>query len=439
VKRADKPGQDPEGGSMAEPGWWERAVAVIPGGVNSPVRSFRGVGGEPFLVQRGAGARLEAVDGRQFIDYVMSYGPLILGHAHAGVVRAAQEAAAQGLSFGAPTPLEVRLAEKLVDALPGLEMVRMVNSGTEATMAALRVARAATGRSRVVKFTGCYHGHHDSLLIRAGSGAATLGVPDSAGVPGVMAELTIALPYNDRDALAEAFRRWGPDIAAVIVEPVAGNMGTVLPAPGFLEDLRALTRATGALLVMDEVMTGFRVAWGGAQVRYGIEPDLTCLAKVIGGGLPVAAYGGRRDLMEWVAPLGPVYQAGTLSGNPVGMAAGLAQLDAIGGPEFYGRLEASTRALADGLQERAARRGQTVTTVAVGGMLSLFFASAAPQDFDAVMATDTDRFRRFFHAMLEAGVFWPPSPFETAFLSAAHDAAVIDETLAAADRAFASL
>lgn len=424
---------------MAEPGWWERAVAVIPGGVNSPVRSFRGVGGEPFLVQRGAGARLEAVDGRQFIDYVMSYGPLILGHAHAGVVRAAQEAAAQGLSFGAPTPLEVRLAEKLVDALPGLEMVRMVNSGTEATMAALRVARAATGRSRVVKFTGCYHGHHDSLLIRAGSGAATLGVPDSAGVPGVMAELTIALPYNDRDALAEAFRRWGPDIAAVIVEPVAGNMGTVLPAPGFLEDLRALTRATGALLVMDEVMTGFRVAWGGAQVRYGIEPDLTCLAKVIGGGLPVAAYGGRRDLMEWVAPLGPVYQAGTLSGNPVGMAAGLAQLDAIGGPEFYGRLEASTRALADGLQERAARRGQTVTTVAVGGMLSLFFASAAPQDFDAVMATDTDRFRRFFHAMLEAGVFWPPSPFETAFLSAAHDAAVIDETLAAADRAFASL
>lgn len=424
---------------MAEPGWWERAVAVIPGGVNSPVRSFRGVGGEPFLVQRGAGARLEAVDGRQFIDYVMSYGPLILGHAHAGVVRAAQEAAAQGLSFGAPTPLEVRLAEKLVDALPGLEMVRMVNSGTEATMAALRVARAATGRSRVVKFTGCYHGHHDSLLIRAGSGAATLGVPDSAGVPGVMAELTIALPYNDRDALAEAFRRWGPDIAAVIVEPVAGNMGTVLPAPGFLEDLRALTRATGALLVMDEVMTGFRVAWGGAQVRYGIEPDLTCLAKVIGGGLPVAAYGGRRDLMEWVAPLGPVYQAGTLSGNPVGMAAGLAQLDAIGGPEFYGRLEASTRALADGLQERAARRGQTVTTVAVGGMLSLFFASAPPQDFDAVMATDTDRFRRFFHAMLEAGVFWPPSPFETAFLSAAHDAAVIDETLAAADRAFASL
>ncbi len=424
---------------MAEPGWWERAVAVIPGGVNSPVRSFRGVGGEPFLVQRGAGARLEAVDGRQFIDYVMSYGPLILGHAHAGVVRAAQEAAAQGLSFGAPTPLEVRLAEKLVDALPGLEMVRMVNSGTEATMAALRVARAATGRSRVVKFTGCYHGHHDSLLIRAGSGAATLGVPDSAGVPGVMAELTIALPYNDRDALAEAFRRWGPDIAAVIVEPVAGNMGTVLPAPGFLEDLRALTGATGALLVMDEVMTGFRVAWGGAQVRYGIEPDLTCLAKVIGGGLPVAAYGGRRDLMEWVAPLGPVYQAGTLSGNPVGMAAGLAQLDAIGGPEFYGRLEASTRALADGLQERAARRGQTVTTVAVGGMLSLFFASAAPQDFDAVMATDTDRFRRFFHAMLEAGVFWPPSPFETAFLSAAHDAAIIDETLAAADRAFASL
>jgi glutamate-1-semialdehyde 2,1-aminomutase len=424
---------------MAEPGWWERAVAVIPGGVNSPVRSFRGVGGEPFLVQRGAGARLQAVDGRQFIDYVMSYGPLILGHAHPGVVRAAQEAAAQGLSFGAPTPLEVRLAEKLVGALPGLEMVRMVNSGTEATMAALRVARAATGRSRVVKFTGCYHGHHDSLLIRAGSGAATLGVPDSAGVPGVMAELTIALPYNDRDALAEAFRRWGPDIAAVIVEPVAGNMGTVLPAPGFLEDLRALTRANGALLVMDEVMTGFRVAWGGAQVRYGIEPDLTCLAKVIGGGLPVAAYGGRRDLMEWVAPLGPVYQAGTLSGNPVGMAAGLAQLDAIGGPEFYGRLEASTRALADGLRERAARRGQTVTTVAVGGMLSLFFASAPPRDFDAVMATDTDRFRRFFHAMLEAGVFWPPSPFETAFLSAAHDAAVIDETLAAADRAFAVL
>jgi len=419
--------------------WWDRAASVIPGGVNSPVRSFRGVGGTPFFVRRGAGARLETVDGRTVIDYVMSYGPLILGHAHPAVVAAAQAAAAEGLSFGAPTPREVELAELLVEALPAMDWVRMVNSGTEATMAALRVARAATGRERVVKFMGCYHGHHDSLLVRAGSGAATLGVPDSAGVPAAMAELTVTLPYNDREALGEAFRQWGDEVAAVIVEPVAGNMGTVLPQPGFLEDIRRLTREHGALLVMDEVMTGFRVAWGGAQVRYGIDPDLTCLAKVIGAGLPVAAYGGRREFMSLVAPLGPVYQAGTLSGNPVGMAAGLAQLTTVGGPPFYRELERRTKALAAGLHERAARHGVAVSTVAVGGMLSLFFSADAPHDFDAVTATDTARFRRFFHALLDEGVFWPPSPFETAFLSAAHDDEVIEETLSAADRAFARL
>ncbi len=419
--------------------WWDRAASVIPGGVNSPVRSFRGVGGTPFFVRRGIGARLETVDGRTVVDYVMSYGPLILGHAHPAVVAAAQEAAAEGLSFGAPTPREVELAELLVEALPAMDWVRMVNSGTEATMAALRVARAATGRERVIKFTGCYHGHHDSLLVRAGSGAATLGVPDSAGVPAAMAELTVTLPYNDRGALADAFRQWGDDVAAVIVEPVAGNMGTVLPEPGFLEDIRRLTRDHGALLVMDEVMTGFRVAWGGAQVRYGIEPDLTCLAKVIGAGLPVAAYGGRREFMSLVAPLGPVYQAGTLSGNPVGMAAGLAQLKVVGGPPFYRELERRTEALAEGLRERAARHGVTVSTVAVGGMLSLFFSEKAPHNFEAVAATDTARFRRFFHALLDEGVFWPPSPFETAFLSQAHDDDVIEETLGAADRAFARL
>ena len=416
--------------------WWERAQRVIPGGVNSPVRSFKNVGGAPFLVRSGRGAYVTTEDGRTLVDYVMSWGPLLLGHAHPAVVEAASKAAADGLSFGAPTVAEVELAEMLCGALPGFDVVRMVNSGTEATMSAMRVARAATGRSKVVKFTGCYHGHHDSLLIRAGSGAATFGVPDSAGVPERLAELTMTVPYNDLGAVRQVFREWGPEIAAVIVEPVAGNMGTVLPVPGFLEGLRQVTAEAGALLVLDEVMTGFRVAWGGAQVRYGIRPDLTCLAKVIGGGLPVAAYGGRRELMELVAPLGPVYQAGTLSGNPVGMAAGLAQLRTVGGPAFYGPLEDAAQALGRGLEEAARRHGVALSTVVAGGMLSAFFAEAAPVNFDEVARTDDRAFRRFFHALLDEGIFWPPSPYETAFVSSAHDPAVVEKTLAAAERAF---
>jgi glutamate-1-semialdehyde 2,1-aminomutase len=418
--------------------WWDRAEAVLPGGVNSPVRSFRGVGGRPFLVREGRGPLLVDVEGREYIDYVMSYGPLILGHAHPAVVDAASAAVRRGLSYGAPTPAEVEVAELLTAALPAVEMVRMVNSGTEATMSALRVARAATGRPLVVKFVGCYHGHHDSLLIRAGSGAATIGVPDSAGVPEQLAGLTIPVPYNDLDAVRAVFRERGQEIAAVIVEPVAGNMGTVPPVPGFLEGLRAVTREHGALLVFDEVMTGFRVAWGGAQVRWAIEPDLCCLAKVIGAGMPVGAYGGRRDLMRLVAPVGPVYQAGTLSGNPVAMAAGLAQLSTIGGPPFYDALSRTAEALARGLEERARRHGVTAVAVAVGGMVSLFFAERAPRNFEEVTRTDTDRFRRFFHGMRERGVFWPPSPFETAFPSAAHDPETIEMTLDAADRVFGS-
>lgn len=423
----------------ADEPWGTRARTLMPGGVSSPVRSFRGVGGEPFFVERGEGPYLLDVGGRRFIDLVMSYGPLILGHAPAPVVAAATRAVAHGLSFGAPSPLEVLLAERITGAMPAVEKLRFVNSGTEATMSALRVARAATGRRLVVKFSGCYHGHHDSLLIRAGSGAATLGVPDSAGVPVELAALTVSVPYNDIDAVTRLFHDRGSDIAAVIVEPVAGNMGTVLPAPGFLEALRALTQEAGALLVFDEVMTGFRVGWGGVQGWRGITPDLTCLAKVIGAGMPVGAYGGRRELMNLVAPEGPVYQAGTLSGNPVAMAAGLAQLDAIGGPAFYEDLSERTAALADGLEAAAARHRVPAVAPRLGGMMTLFFAERAPRDMAESEAADRERFRRFFHGMLAEGVFWPPSPFETAFMSAAHTPDVIDRVLAAADRVLARL
>jgi glutamate-1-semialdehyde 2,1-aminomutase len=355
------------------------------------------------------------------------------------VVQAAASAAARGLSFGAPTVDEVRMAEELTRVVPGLEMVRMVNSGTEATMSALRLARAATGRPLVVKFEGSYHGHHDSLLIRAGSGAATTGVPDSLGVPPQVAGLTVPLPYNDLEAVRHLLATRGAEIAAVIVEPVAGNMGTVLPVPGFLEGLREATRQVGALLVADEVMTGFRVAHAGAQALASFAPDLICLAKVIGAGLPVGAYGGRRDLMGMVAPLGGVYQAGTLSGNPVAMAAGLAQLEAVAAPGFYERLGETTAALADGLEERARRHRVDLAVARAGGMLTAFFASRPPVSFAEVQATDTARFRRFFHGMLERGIFWPPSPFETAFPSAAHDARALEATLAAADAVFAAL
>ncbi len=428
-----------EGVPYADDPWGTRARALMPGGVSSPVRSFRGVGGEPFFVDRGEGPYLVDVGGRRLIDLVMSYGPLILGHAAAPVVAAATRAVAHGLSFGAPSPREVLLAERITGAMPAVEKLRFVNSGTEATMSALRVARAATGRRLVVKFSGCYHGHHDSLLIRAGSGAAALGVPDSAGVPAEWAALTVSVPYNDTDAVTQLFHDRGSEIAAVIVEPVAGNMGTVLPVPGFLEALRSLTQAAGALLVFDEVMTGFRVGWGGAQGWGDITPDLTCLAKVIGAGMPVGAYGGRRELMNLVAPEGPVYQAGTLSGNPVAMAAGLAQLDTIGGPAFYEDLAASTASLAKGLEARAARRRVPAVAPHVGGMMTLFFAARAPRSMAESEAADRDRFRRFFHGMLAEGVFWPPSPFETAFVSQAHTADVIDRVLAAADRVLAGL
>ncbi|MBX5467889.1 MAG: glutamate-1-semialdehyde 2,1-aminomutase [Firmicutes bacterium] len=418
---------------------WERALKVLPGGVNSPVRSFRGVGGQPFIAERGEGPYLYDEDGRRYIDYVMSYGPLILGHAHPTVVAAVQDAAGRGLSFGTPTRAEVEMAERLTGAVPGLELVRMVNSGTEATMTALRVARAVTGRARVLKFEGCYHGHHDTLLIKAGSGAATLGVPDSEGVPTALAALTLTVPYNDAEAVAACFRTFGQEIAAVIFEPVAGNMGTVPAEPGFLETVARAARAAGALVVVDEVMTGFRVAWGGATRLYALEPDLVCLGKVIGAGMPVAAYGGRRPYMERVAPLGGVYQAGTLSGNPLAMAAGLAQLEVLSQPGQYQRLAAVTEALAVGLEERARRHGVEAVASWRPGMLTLFFRATPPKNFAEVAASDLSRFRRFFHGMREAGVFWPPSPFETAFPSLAHDATAVEQTLAAADQVFRAL
>ncbi|SMC02146.1 glutamate-1-semialdehyde 2,1-aminomutase [Sulfobacillus thermosulfidooxidans DSM 9293] len=419
--------------------YWQRAQNVLPGGVNSPVRSFKGVGGEPFFVKRGQGPYLFDDQGRQYIDFVMSYGPLILGHAHPKVVAAVSEQATQGLSYGAPTDLEVEMAETLVQAVPGLEMVRMVNSGTEATMAAIRVARGVTGRDRILKFAGSYHGHGDSLLVKAGSGAATMGVPDSLGVPKALAELTLTVPYNDVDALRTVFNAVGDQIAAVIMEPVAGNMGTVLPQPGFLDTVRQLTRQYGALWIVDEVMTGFRVAWGGASRLFGLEPDLVCLAKVIGAGMPVGAYGGKKSYMQEVAPLGPVYQAGTLSGNPVAMAAGLAQLHEIHQPDFYSQLEQKTRTLAEELVARGRAHGIAVSANTIGGMFTLFFSDMPPRNFDEVSHSDHARYRKFFHGMLEQGVFFPPSPFETAFPSWAHTEATIQATLEAADRVFQQL
>ncbi len=419
--------------------YWERAQKVLPGGVNSPVRSFKGVGGTPFFARRGEGPYLEDEEGRRYIDYVMSYGPLILGHAHPSVVKAVTGQAGKGLSYGVPTVLEVEMGEILTQAVPGLDMVRMVNSGTEATMSAIRVARGVTGRSRILKFAGSYHGHGDSLLVKAGSGAATMGIPDSKGVPAALAELTLTLPYNDTEGLKDIFERVGPDIAAVISEPVAGNMGTVLPAAEFLETVRALTRRYGALWIVDEVMTGFRVDWGGASRFFGLEPDLVCLAKVIGAGMPVGAYGGRREYMEHVAPLGPVYQAGTLSGNPVAMSAGIAQLRAIGGPEFYPALTEKTAALAHGLVEIGRRHHIPVSTNTIGGMFTLFFRDSPPRNFDEVSASDRGRYAQFFHGMLAEGIFFPPSPFETAFPSWAHNESTAKATLEAAERVFSRL
>ncbi len=416
------------------------ACRYIPGGVNSPVRAFRGVGGEPIFFKRASGAHVTAADGRRFIDYVGSWGPMILGHAHPEVIAAVQAVAADGLSFGAPTELETHLARRVVDLMPSIERVRFVSSGTEATMSAIRLARGFTARDTIVKFEGCYHGHSDSLLIKAGSGALTFGVPTSPGVPRALAAHTVTLPYNDAGRVRDAFRQLAGQIACVIVEPVAGNMNCVPPAPGFLQALREECDRDGALLILDEVMTGFRVALGGAQQLYGVRPDLTTLGKIIGGGMPVGAFGGRRDVMEHLAPLGPVYQAGTLSGNPVAMTAGLKTLELISVPGFHQRLQAVTDDLLRRLAAAAAAAGVPFATNHVCGMFGLFFTTQPRvESFDQVMACDVERFKRFFHLMLNEGVYLAPSAFEAGFLSAAHGGAEIDATVAAASRAFAAL
>jgi glutamate-1-semialdehyde 2,1-aminomutase len=418
---------------------FEEASRYIPGGVNSPVRAFRGVGGEPLFIERASGACIHAADGRSYIDYVGSWGPMILGHAHPQVVREVQERAALGLSFGAPTQIETQLARRICELMPAIELVRMVSSGTEATMSAIRLARGYTGRDKIVKFEGCYHGHSDSLLVKAGSGALTLGVPTSPGVPKELAAQTLTLAYNDIAQVQQLFSDIGGEIACVIVEPVAGNMNCVPPVPGFLEALRSLCDRHGSVLIFDEVMTGFRVALGGAQALYGIRPDLTTLGKIVGGGMPVGAFGGRRDIMERIAPLGPVYQAGTLSGNPVAMAAGLATLEGVSATGFHQRLAARTSQLAEGLTHAARAAGVPFSTNHVCGMFGLFFADKAPRYFREVMACDIERFRRFFHAMLDEGVYLAPSAFEAGFVSAAHGEEEIERTIAAARRAFARL
>ncbi len=419
---------------------YQEACRYIPGGVNSPVRAFRSVGGEPIFFKKAAGAHTLAEDGRRFIDYVGSWGPMILGHAHPEVIAAVQRVAADGLSFGAPTELETQLARRVVELVPSIELVRFVSSGTEATMSAIRLARGFTGRETIVKFEGCYHGHSDSLLIKAGSGALTFGVPTSPGVPKALAAHTVTLSYNDSDQVREAFRQIGGQIACIIVEPIAGNMNCVLPAPGFLKTLREECDRAGALLIFDEVMTGFRVALGGAQELYGIRPDLTTLGKIIGGGMPVGAFGGRRDIMEQLAPLGPIYQAGTLSGNPVAMVAGLTTLELIAAPGFHHRLTAMTDILVKRLAGAAASAGIALATNHVCGMFGLFFTDERRIDtFAKVMGCDLERFKRFFHRMLEEGVYFAPSAFEAGFLSSAHSTADIDATVAAAANTFASL
>jgi glutamate-1-semialdehyde 2,1-aminomutase len=413
-----------------------RALRLIPGGVNSPVRAFKAVGGTPLFIGKAEGSRVFDADGRAYIDYVGSWGPMILGHAHPPIVDAVREAASRGTSYGAPCAAEVELAERVVRHVPSVEKVRFVSSGTEATMSALRVARGFTGRRKILKFEGCYHGHADGLLVAAGSGVATLGIPGSPGVPeGTVAD-TIVIPFNDTRALEAVFTEHGTDIAAVIVEPVSGNMGCVAPREGYLQALRSVTKDAGTILIFDEVMTGFRLALGGAQALYGIRPDMTCLGKVVGGGLPAAAYGGRAEIMDTVAPLGPVYQAGTLSGNPLAMAAGTVALDLLQKPGTYEALEAKSARLQAGLAGAALSAGVAVTINRVGSMMTVFFCPGPVTDYASAKTSDTARFGRFFHGLLERGVYLPPAQFEAAFVSLAHTEADIDETVRAARAAF---
>ncbi len=415
---------------------FSRATALIPGGVNSPVRAFKSVGGEPFFVERADGAFLHDVDGNRYIDYVGSWGPMIVGHNHPRVRKAVADAIGRGLSYGAPCAAEVTMAETITRLVPSVEMVRMVNSGTEATLSAIRLARGATGRQRIVKFEGCYHGHGDSFLVKAGSGMLTLGVPTSPGVPTGLSELTSTISYNDFEGATKLFEEIGSEVAAVIIEPVVGNANCLPPRDGYLQHLRELCTKHGALLIFDEVMTGFRVALGGAQARYGVTPDLTTFGKIIGGGMPVGAYGGRRELMEQIAPAGPIYQAGTLSGNPVAMAAGLAMLELIQEPGFHDRLEAAANVLCDGFEAAAREAGVALTTNRVGAMFGLFFTDRTVDTYADAVACDIPAFNRFFHAMLERGVFMAPSAYEAGFMSSAHDDAVIEQTIAAAREAF---
>jgi glutamate-1-semialdehyde 2,1-aminomutase len=419
---------------------FQNAQQHIPGGVNSPVRAFNGVGGDPVFFREGKGAWLTDAEGKKYIDYVGSWGPMILGHAHPEVISAVQKAAANGLGFGAPTEIEIEMANLVCKLVPSMDLVRMVSSGTEATMSAIRLARGFTGRDKIVKFEGCYHGHADSLLVKAGSGALTLGVPSSGGVPASLAEHTLTLRYNDLESVKACFKTLGNDIACIIVEPVAGNMNCVPPIDGFLDGLRAICDDHGTVLIFDEVMTGFRVSLGGAQAHYGVTPDLTTLGKVVGGGLPVGAFGGKREVMEHIAPLGPVYQAGTLSGNPIAMAAGLSTLNLIQTPDFHNKLATTAKSLVEGLQQRADAAGIGLATNQVGGMFGVFFTDEKQINFyEQVANCDQEKFKRFFHGMLDKGIYLAPSAFEAGFVSAAHGEDEINATLDAAEQVFATL
>ncbi|MEW6672523.1 MAG: glutamate-1-semialdehyde 2,1-aminomutase [Thermodesulfobacteriota bacterium] len=418
---------------------FKKATEIIPGGVNSPVRACRSVGTDPLFITRAQGAWVFDADGNRYIDYIGSWGPMILGHRHPQVLEAVAAALKRGTSFGAPTDLEIQLAQMVIKAVPSIEMVRMVNSGTEATMSAIRLARGATGREQIVKFDGCYHGHADSLLVEAGSGVATLGIPGSPGVPAAFVSGTLSLPYNDIECVKSVFSTQGEKIACVIVEPVAGNMGLVSPVPGFLETLRDLTARSGSILIFDEVMTGFRVAYGGAQALYGIAPDMTCLGKIIGGGMPVGAYGGKREIMAQIAPQGPVYQAGTLSGNPVAMAAGIATLKELQKPGFYESLEKASARLADGLAIAAQKAGIPAVIDRVGSMLGLFFTAKTVKSFQDAKTSNLEQFKAYYKGMLQEGIYLAPSQFEALFVSAAHSAEDIDITVAAAEKVLAGM